>query len=226
MMLQLSEIVTDLETWSTGRAVILCGANDSFCSGGDLALMKAIANPDEGMAMSRFMHNVIKKFCSLPLISVAVVQGQALGGGAELCVTCDFRLMSHSAVIGFVQSKLGVSPGWGGGVALTRLIGQHRALQLLITGRIMNSTECMTIGLIDDTVSDGAKGLSEAKTWLSQMLPSSSAVIHAAKRTVLNASYSHRSLEDLLRKENEILSTVWGGPAHLAALKAVKKHKK
>ncbi|NXD06419.1 ECHD1 decarboxylase, partial [Nothocercus nigrocapillus] len=91
MMIELQEKVTDLENWKDGKGLIVCGAGNTFCSGSDLNAVKAISNSEDGMNMCMFMQNTLTRLMRLPLISVALVQGKALGGGAELTTACDFR---------------------------------------------------------------------------------------------------------------------------------------
>ncbi|NXF38064.1 ECHD1 decarboxylase, partial [Nyctibius bracteatus] len=91
MMLELRERVTELENWKDGKGLIIYGAGNTFCSGSDLNAVKAISKSQDGMNMCMFMQNTLTRLMRLPLISVALVQGKAVGGGAELTTACDFR---------------------------------------------------------------------------------------------------------------------------------------
>ncbi|XP_078255680.1 ethylmalonyl-CoA decarboxylase isoform X2 [Rhinoraja longicauda] len=91
MMLDFREKVEELEHWTDGKGLILRGANNTFCSGSDLKAVKAMLNPEDGLKMCMFMQNTLTRLLRLPLISVALVQGKALGGGAEVTTACDFR---------------------------------------------------------------------------------------------------------------------------------------
>ncbi|KAK2493018.1 hypothetical protein MC885_009284 [Smutsia gigantea] len=94
MMLQLLEKVIELENWTEGKGLIVHGAKNTFSSGSDLNTVKALRTPEasiDGMALCMFMQNTLTRFMRLPLISVALVQGRALGGGAEFTTACDFR---------------------------------------------------------------------------------------------------------------------------------------
>ncbi|NXT37794.1 ECHD1 decarboxylase, partial [Pelecanoides urinatrix] len=91
MMLELQERVTELENWKDGKGLIIYGAGNTFCSGSDLNAVKALPNSQDGMNMCMFMQNTLTRLMRLPLISVALVQGKAIGGGAELTTACDFR---------------------------------------------------------------------------------------------------------------------------------------
>ncbi|CAD7680879.1 unnamed protein product [Nyctereutes procyonoides] len=91
MMLQLLEKVIELENWTEGKGLIVCGAKNTFSSRSDLNVVKALATPEDGMALCMFIQNTLARFMRLPLISVALIQGQELGGGAEVTTACDFR---------------------------------------------------------------------------------------------------------------------------------------
>ncbi len=85
MMVKLKTIVDELEAWQEGKAVILQGYGGTFCSGGDLtAVMKEIGTPEEGRMMCEYMQETLTRFMRLPLLSVAALNGRALGGGAEV----------------------------------------------------------------------------------------------------------------------------------------------
>ncbi|XP_025869141.2 ethylmalonyl-CoA decarboxylase isoform X5 [Vulpes vulpes] len=91
MMLQLLEKVIELENWTEGKGLIVRGAKNTFSSGSDLNAVKALATPEDGMTLCMFMQNTLTRLMRLPLISVALIQGRALGGGAEVTTACDFR---------------------------------------------------------------------------------------------------------------------------------------
>ena len=86
MMVKLAEIVDELQHWSEGKAVILRGVENTFCSGADLAVARNILTHEEGEMMSTLMHDTVVRFKYLPLISLAVAEGQSLGGGAEASI--------------------------------------------------------------------------------------------------------------------------------------------
>ena len=84
MMVRLAEVVDELEQWRHGKALILHGCDGSFCSGADLSIVKTINTPREGNLMCAFMQRTLSRLESLPLVSVAAIEGRALGGGAEV----------------------------------------------------------------------------------------------------------------------------------------------
>ncbi|CAH1782242.1 unnamed protein product, partial [Owenia fusiformis] len=207
MMVDLHDIVSELEGWTEGKGVLMYGSNGSFCSGGDLETVSKIQDPELGGQMCKFMQEVTTRLHNLPLVSVALVQGKALGGGAELTTACDFRLMTESACIGFVQVKMGVSPGWGGTSRLVKLIGRKNALDLLTSGRLVHADEAKDLQLSDGTLPE-SDALLKAFDWLEQRTIGSVAAIHAVKSTVVVAENS--DIEESLRHEQNVFKTVWG----------------
>jgi ethylmalonyl-CoA/methylmalonyl-CoA decarboxylase len=224
MMVDFADAVSELENWQEGRGVIVRGAGGTFCSGGDLNLMKNILTPSKGGDLSRFMQDTLMRLFCLPLVTVAFVEGRALGGGAELLTACDFRIFAKSASFGFVQSKLGVTTGWGGGVRLVELVGRTTALRLLSGGEVMSSCEARDVGLADGVVKDGEEGMEQVMKIIHRLVSSAASplVVQTAKKVVLNA-LSAGDVTQRLDCERQLFETVWGGPAHLDALKGSAK---
>ena len=105
-------------------AVLLTAAgSDGFCSGGDLRWLKGLDTPEKGQAMARRMQSVLQKLSDLPVPVIAVLNGYALGGGAEIALAADMRIMESHAYLCFKQVRVGLMTGWGGGGRLLRLCG-------------------------------------------------------------------------------------------------------
>ncbi|XP_037247105.1 ethylmalonyl-CoA decarboxylase isoform X4 [Falco biarmicus] len=225
MMLELQERVTELENWKDGKGLIIYGAGNTFCSGSDLNAVKAISNSQDGMNMCMFMQNTLTRLMRLPLISVALVQGKAIGGGAELTTACDFRLMTPGSEIRFVHKHMGLVPGWGGAARLVRIVGSGAALRLLSGAARVDPEGALRLGLSEETLSssDGTAALEEAQAWLSQYTEGPASVIRAVKKVV--SAGRELPVEAALRTEKDIFGTVWGGPANLQALLKRPKHK-
>ncbi|XP_028986343.1 ethylmalonyl-CoA decarboxylase isoform X2 [Betta splendens] len=228
MMVQLEEKVSLLENWSDGKGLIVHGAEGTFCSGSDLNAVRAISNPQDGMKMCMFMQNTLTRLLRLPLISVALVEGKALGGGAELTTACDFRIMASDGVIQFVHRHMGLVPGWGGAARLVRIVGSQNALKLLGGAVKVDLEFGLQIGLVDGALEapqaqDSADTLLEqAECWLSRYTKGPTPVIQAVKRVVLSGR--ELPLSDALRTEKDVFGTLWGGPANLQALASKSKH--
>lgn len=226
MMVVLKEVVNELEEWEAGKAVILRGHGDTFCSGGDLkAVMKEIGTPEEGRMMCEYMQETLTRFMELPLISVAALNGKTLGGGAELATACDFRLMDQTAEIGFVQSRLGISTGWGGGSRLVKIIGKRKALQLLATADILSFSAASQFGLVDGELESNKDSSESCIDWLTdgKFLHSNAKVVQTMKKISVNAD--DMSLRDALDEERDLFAAHWGGPLHIEALNKNMKHR-
>ncbi|WP_108262414.1 enoyl-CoA hydratase/isomerase family protein [Mangrovicoccus ximenensis] len=131
------------------RALLVTGAGDkAFCAGADIKelrhrpLMNQLTGAELGQA-------VFAKLDTLPVPSVALVNGYAFGGGSELALACTFRIASPNAVFGLPEIKLGLIPGYGGTQRLPRLVGEGRALEIIMTGRNVKAEEAERIGLVN-----------------------------------------------------------------------------
>lgn len=113
MMIDLRDHIIDLENWSEGKAIILHG-EESFCSGGDLDLAKASGNLKGAQYISKWMQDTLIRLYKLPLISVCLLSGPSLGGGAEVSVFCDYLIASNDVRYGFVHGRLDIVPAYGG----------------------------------------------------------------------------------------------------------------
>ncbi|XP_020372649.2 ethylmalonyl-CoA decarboxylase [Rhincodon typus] len=224
MMLDFRDRVEELEHWTNGKGLIMRGAENTFCSGSDLSAVKAMSNPEDGLSICMFMQNTLTRLLRLPLISVALVQGKALGGGAEVTTACDFRLTTSGSEIRFVHKLMGLVPGWGGATRLIKLIGYRNALKLLSSAQPVNPATGLKIGLVDEilTSTDEAGCLEEAENWLNQYTNGSSQIIRAIKNVVVSGR--ELSQEESLKNEKSIFGTLWGSPANLKALAQNIKH--
>jgi enoyl-CoA hydratase len=149
---ELGDAVTRVETDAAVRAVILTGAGPkAFVAGADIAEL-AEQTPLAGKARSALGQQVFRRLerCGKPVI--AAVNGFALGGGCELAMACHIRLASDNAKFGQPEVKLGIGPGYGGTARLPRLVGRGRALELLLTGGMIDAAEAYRIGLVNRVV--------------------------------------------------------------------------
>jgi enoyl-CoA hydratase len=149
---ELDEAVERIGTESDIRAVLLTGAGTkAFVAGadiGEIAGQGAVDGEARSLAGQRMMRRLEQ--CGKPV--VAAVNGFALGGGCELAMACHLRIASESARFGQPEVKLGIGPGYGGTVRLPRLVGRGRALELLLTGAMIDAQEAWRIGLVNRVV--------------------------------------------------------------------------
>lgn len=149
MMHQLKE---HLETLSNdgARVLFIRGAGHHFCAGGDLRdVREHLMNPELGRQMCAYMTSVLQDYQRSTMFIVVLLEGAAIGGGAELTTFADYVIAQADAHIAFVQAKLGVTPGWGGGQRLIERVGKRRALQLLAMPKRLTAHQGQRWGLID-----------------------------------------------------------------------------
>jgi enoyl-CoA hydratase len=146
------------------RAVILTGAGGkAFVAGADIAELSRMG-PVDGVQVSRAGQATFRFLERMPKPIIAAVNGFALGGGLELALACHIRLASSRARFGLPEVKLGIIPGYGGTVRLPRLVGRGRALEMMLTGEMIDAAEAFRIGLVNrveepDALLDAARAL-------------------------------------------------------------------
>ena len=170
---------------SGARAVLFIGAGDrAFCAGADIKglLGRSVV---EAKRFAERGQRVFAKLDTLAIPSVAVINGYAFGGGLELALACTFRIATADAKMGLPEIKLGVIPGYGGTQRLPRVIGEARALEMIMTGRTVAADEAERMGLVsrivDGEALDGAVDF--ARTFSGFSLP----VLAMAREAVMRA---------------------------------------
>lgn len=220
MMRDLADAVIQLGRFEGSLVVVSSTDPRAFCSGGHLGeVSKAVDSPGAAVRMSNAMTRVLDGLLSLPLLSVAALDGLAIGGGAELAVACDWRIASPEARLHFVHARLGIAPGWGGTGRLVRLLGRNHALRVLTGARPLSRGEAMTIGLIDHCCDGSA--VEATMSWCSGMLAHPPSAIRAVKQQVAAVAPPRREPH----AEAKLFSEVWGSPAHLEALQRLERHR-
>ena len=167
------------------RALLITGAGDrAFCAGADIKELRSrrLIEQKRGAELGQA---VFARLDTLPFASIALVNGYAFGGGAELAMACTFRLATPSAVFGLPEVKLGLIPGYGGTQRLPRLVGEARALEIIMTGRNVRADEAERIGLVNAVVEGDLieAGLEFAGRFTRYSLP----VLEFARRAVQRA---------------------------------------
>ena len=163
------------------RALIVTGRGSSFIAGGDMKALAPFDSRRDGLRLSRLMGKALERLHGLPCPTIAAINGPARGGGAEIAVACDLRVMARDANIGFVQATLGIATGWGGARYLLQMIGYPRTLELLATGRILPAEEAKQLGLADHLAEPGG-ALEAAYELARQMAQHPVEAVRAAKR--------------------------------------------
>ncbi len=130
------------------RVVIIQGAGKHFCAGADLKERRDVPE-EEVSTLVASIRETFQKLACLPVPTMAAVQGAALGGGLELALAADFRLVSEGARLGLPETSLAIIPGAGGTQRLTRLIGYSRALYWIASARTFSAQEALACGVAD-----------------------------------------------------------------------------
>ena len=167
------------------RALIVTGGGTkAFCAGADIKELRnrPLADQKRGMEQGQA---VFAKIEALPVTSVALINGYAFGGGLELALACTFRLATRNAKMGLPEIKLGLIPGYGGTQRLPRVIGQARALEMILLGKTIDADEALRIGLINRLI-DGDP-LDTALTFVSEFAGFSLPVLNFARGAVQRA---------------------------------------
>ena len=185
------------------RAMVITGAGRAFCAGADLAVLEA-----DGPALVAAGKDVALAIRGAPQPVLAVVNGPAAGGGANLALACDYRIASDQASIGQVFHKLGLVPDWGGSFFLPRLVGTSKALELVWSARMVPAPEALALGLVDRVVPHAdlpAAARSLAAQWAAQP----PGAIRRAKQALYRSEASSLAsmLDFEITQQNELFAT-------------------
>ncbi|ORJ57830.1 enoyl-CoA hydratase/isomerase family protein [Mycobacterium simiae] len=164
------------------RAVIVYGGEEAFCAGADIKEMSAMGYADM-VRNARPLSSSLSTVADIHKPTVAAITGYALGGGLELALCCDRRIISDSTRLGLPEILLGIYPGAGGTQRLPRLIGMSRAKDIIYTGRFVEAQEAIAIGLADEIV--GAEDVYlAARNWAEQFSAGPAYALAAAKKAI------------------------------------------
>ena len=145
----LDELVRTVSADAGIRALVITGSGEkAFVAGADIGEMSTLT-PAEGEAFGKHGNDVFRKLETLPIPTIAAVNGFALGGGCELSMSCDIRLCADTAVFGQPEAGLGITPGFGGTQRLARLVSPGMAKQLIYTAKNIKADEAYRIGLVN-----------------------------------------------------------------------------
>lgn len=152
VFVELEPVLDAIAADDSVSVVIVTGAGDkSFVAGADIAEMQHM-EPATAYALSTRAHRVFDKLENLPQPTIAAVNGFALGGGTEVVLSCDIRIASERAKFAAPEVGLGITPGFGGTQRLPRAIGAPKAMELMLTGRMIDATEAASMGLVNKVV--------------------------------------------------------------------------
>jgi enoyl-CoA hydratase len=148
----LAAMIAELQTNPKVKVIIITGAGEkAFVAGGDVAAMQPLG-PQEARAVAQQAQQLFNAIEFGPKVVIAAINGYALGGGCELAMACDLRIVAVGAKLGQPEVNLGIIPGWAGTQRLPRLVGKGKAKELMFTGDMVGAEEALRIGLVNQVV--------------------------------------------------------------------------
>lgn len=183
------------------RALILTGAGRGFCAGADVDYLRELVesrNEHDFEKLLRAGERVVKAIRGLDRPVLAAINGPAAGGGANLALACDLRIMADTASIGQTFARIGLHPDWGGTYFLPRLVGDSQALDLMWSGRMVGAEEALAMGLVNRVV-PADRLWDEALAWARELAAAPPLVVARVKRAVYRSC--DEDLETMLAVE-------------------------
>lgn len=206
------------------RAVVLTGAGDrAFCAGADLKERQSM-DVEEVRDFLSLYRVAFEAIDSLPKPVVAAINGVAFGGGLELALACDLRVLAPTAKVGLTETSLGIIPGAGGTQRLTRLVGPARAKELILLARRLDAQEALALGLVHRVASDGQSAL-ECALELAEPLVNGAPIALAAALEAIDAA-TDLPLEAGLTVERRCYERTLASKDRLEALAAFAEKRK
>jgi enoyl-CoA hydratase len=203
----LEKLIKDLEARSI-RLAIITGAGKAFVAGADISEMKGM-DAARAKEYSLLGHRIFSAMENSPVIFIAAVNGFALGGGLELAMSADIRMLSVAAQLGLPEPGLGLVPGFGGTQRLSRLIGQSNAKFLSLTSERINADEAHRIGLAARVVPPESL-MAESEMLAAKILASGPVAIRTLKKVMREGS--DKPMSQALELEAQEFSQLFTGP--------------
>ncbi|MFH1676814.1 MAG: enoyl-CoA hydratase/isomerase family protein [bacterium] len=185
----MEDVIYRVEHDSKIRVLIVTGNDRVFSTGVDVK-SESVSKMDamEARYFSRIGKFMFGRFENLDIPTIAAINGMALGGGLELALACDFRIATERAGFGLPESNLGIIPGWGGTQRLMRYIGYSRAMELIFSGDLINSSKALELGLIQDIAPKGEDVVEFSKKWSEKFTTRSRVALAMCKKAVRMAA--------------------------------------
>lgn len=181
VLASLAQAVAGAGARPTTRLVLLRGAGDRFfAAGGDLVELSEVRDEAATQAMAERSRAALDAVRHCPVPVLAYLNGDAIGGGAELALACDLRLQAAHARIGYIQARLAISSAWGGGPDLCQTVGGARALRMMARGEMVGAERALDWGLADTVITDSAH-CKDMQAFLAPMLECPPQVLRAIK---------------------------------------------
>jgi len=201
-----------------GKFLVIQSINgDVFCAGGDLKDFHSDLSEEQVFPQLYKMKEVLTELISFPVPTICLLSGDAYGGGCELATACDIRIAKENTKFGFVQSNLGILPGWGGGALLYEKVHSSFALRWLMEGSVFSSSYLHKQGWIHQEVPEDQwdeKGI--LKAYITKTREQMTFL-----KTQYKENLSSLSLSAKMNEEVRLCSTLWGSQKHKQAIESI-----
>jgi 3-hydroxyacyl-CoA dehydrogenase/enoyl-CoA hydratase/3-hydroxybutyryl-CoA epimerase len=220
---ELESLVADAEQDRPRGLVFQSGKSGSFIVGADVREFEGVSDPAAAATAIRQVHDLFNRIENLPFPVVVTIEGNCLGGGLELALACHYRIaknVEHTR-LGFPEIKLGIYPGFGGSARATRLIGGPKALEIMLTGRMLRAAQAHALGLVDQLV-----GPHHELRWAAR-----AAVLNSRRNRgpgwlarLSNTAPARKTLANMIRKQTAKRANPAHYPAPFALIDAWEQH--
>lgn len=155
LMMELDKVIDELAGNSEAKVLVLTGSGTLFVAGADIKEIGSISSSKKGEELALMGQAVFSKIEQMRKPVIAAITGFCLGGGMELAMSCHMRIAGDRARMGQPEINLGIIPGFGGTQRLPRLVGKAKAMEMILTGDMVNAQEAKALGLVNKVVPEG-----------------------------------------------------------------------
>jgi 3-hydroxyacyl-CoA dehydrogenase/enoyl-CoA hydratase/3-hydroxybutyryl-CoA epimerase len=220
VLTELNDVLAHLESSAPKGLVLRSAKRSGFIAGADIGEFRGMSDPAAAETRLTQAHSVVDRLDKLPFPTVAVIHGYCLGGGLEIALACDFRIAVDDARLGFPEVMLGLHPGLGGTVRLTRLINPLEAMTMMLTGRNVRAGRARRLGLVDAVVPE--RHVKAAAT------AAASGQLHSRRGgtliDVINSTYGRKLAAKRMRSETAKKAPIAHYPAPYALIDLWEAH--
>jgi enoyl-CoA hydratase/carnithine racemase len=196
MLTELEQILVRLDADRAVRVLVVTAAGDrSFCAGADIKLFKALEPLDMWAQWTRLGQRVFAQLAGLRQPTIAAVSGNAYGGGFELALACDLRILADDATLGLTEVGIGALPGWGGTGRLRDLVGPGRAKELVFTGEPLSAEQALAWGVVTE-LAERSEVIPRARALAGKIASRAPIAVQMAKQAI-DAGRAYAALEQV-----------------------------
>jgi enoyl-CoA hydratase len=223
-VMTLADLLEHYEQNREIRALILTALGEKvFSIGADVKGQFPYLDTFAARDLSSLGHRVFTMLEEAPYITLAAINGHALGGGLEIALACNFRVASTKARLGLPEINLGLMPGWGGTQRLQRIVGQSRAMQMIFSGEPIAAKTAQEWGLVSE-IFEPADLMDGARKFLSNFTGKSGDALRIAKRAIVQGS--KLDIEKALTYESDSFGLLWSSPDREEGVRAFMEKRK